>query len=103
MTWDGLVAEGLVKREVSLADHTTYRLGGPARLFAPVDDVETLSRLGACLALEPLPVLVLGRGSNLLVSDQGFPGLVVHLGPQFAHWHIESERVAVAGGALSLP
>ncbi len=103
MTWDGLAAEGVVQRDVTLADHTTYRLGGPARFYASVDDAAMLSRLGRCLGEEPLPVLVLGRGSNLLVSDSGFPGLVIHLGPTFARWSVQPDGVARAGGAMSLP
>ncbi len=64
--------------DVSLAGHTTLRLGGPARDFVTVDSVEMLQdavRFGEARG----PVLLLGGGSNLVVSDAGFDGLVVQL------------------------
>ena len=101
--WDGLVKAGLVRREVTLSSHTTYTLGGPADLYAEVDEAETLSRLGECLAREPIPTLVLGRGSNLLVADNGFRGLVIRLGQSFSSFEVKSDGVVEAGGSVSLP
>lgn len=101
--WDGLVKAGLVRREVTLSSHTTYKLGGPADLYAEVDEAETLSRLGECLAREPIPTLVLGRGSNLLVADNGFRGLVIRLGQSFSSFEVKSDGVVEAGGSVSLP
>ena len=81
--------KGRVETDLGLARFTTYRLGGPAALFvepAGVEDLEALGEVlrGAGLADGRLPVLALGRGSNLLVSDQGFPGLVVRLAGDFS-------------------
>jgi UDP-N-acetylmuramate dehydrogenase len=90
----------------------TYRVGGPARWFVEVADEAELTRLGAALGAltgspVPVPVLVVGRGSNLLVADAGFDGLVVQLGEAFAGIEVAprgpgASRVR-AGGAASLP
>ena len=75
-------------RDEPLGTYTTYRVGGPAAIFVRATGVEDLHAVARALARVPVPVLVLGRGSNTLVADAGFRGLVVLLGP-FA------ERVAV--------
>jgi UDP-N-acetylmuramate dehydrogenase len=92
----------LARRDVPLGPMTTYRVGGPAALHVVVEDEETLARLAAAVAASGVPVLVVGRGSNLLVADAGFAGLAVTLGEEFATVEIVGERVA-AGGAASLP
>jgi UDP-N-acetylmuramate dehydrogenase len=99
--WDDLVATGRVERDVPLARHTTYKLGGPATLFARVDDVSDLVVLAEALAAHPVPVLIVGRGSNLLIADAGFGGLVVTLGSPFG-WTRVGEMVE-AGGSVPLP
>jgi UDP-N-acetylmuramate dehydrogenase len=60
-----------------LAPLTTYRLGGRAALMVRPRTVDDLLRIGAAWAATGLPLLVVGRGSNLLVADEGFPGLAV--------------------------
>lgn len=77
---------GRVETQWPLARYTTYRLGGPARLYvepATPDDLQALTdELGR--TGEDLPLLLLGRGSNLVISDDGWPGVVVRPGPGFA-------------------
>ncbi|XRQ06232.1 UDP-N-acetylmuramate dehydrogenase [Actinomadura welshii] len=80
--------------EVNLAGYTTLRLGGPARRFV---EATTEAELVAAIRRaddEGEPVLVLGGGSNLVVSDDGFPGTVVHIGTR------GTERVAVDGDTV---
>ena len=95
-----------LRRDHGLAAHTTYRVGGPARLFVTVNDVAELERLavivsGCCAAAAaPPPVLVVGRGSNLLVADRGFDGLVVALGSGLTRFEIDDDNVTASGGAL---
>ena len=95
-----------LRHDHGLADHTTYRVGGPARLFVTVQDLaglETLaSVVSAAAADPPPPVLVVGRGSNLLVADRGFEGLAVSLGAGLARIEMRGSTV-VAGGAALLP
>lgn len=92
----------LLRVDVPIGPLTTYRVGGPARRFVVVDDEPTLARVAAAVAASGVDVLVVGKGSNLLVADRGFDGLVVQLGPSFAEVAIEGDVVR-AGGAASLP
>ena len=94
-----------LSRDHPLAPHTTYRVGGPARLFVTVTDLaelETLAAIvsGAASTGPPVPVLVVGRGSNLLVADRGFDGLAVALGSDLAGFEIDGTTVSASGGAL---
>jgi UDP-N-acetylmuramate dehydrogenase len=91
-----------VERDHPLGALTTYRVGGTAALFEEVADEFRLGEVARCTARADVPVLVLGRGSNLLVADGGFAGLVVALGPGFDTLDLEGDR-ARAGAALSLP
>ena len=60
-----------------LARHTTFRIGGPADLYAAATTAEQLERLAALAAEHSIPVTVLGGGSNVLISDAGVRGLVI--------------------------
>ena len=80
---DDLIASGVVTRDVPLGPLTTYKSGGAARYLVVCEDLATLVGLSATGELAEIPVLVLGRGSNLVVADRGFPGLVIRLGSGF--------------------
>lgn len=101
--WDSLVAAGLVAEHAVLAPLTTYKLGGPARWYLEASDEEALRRAGIALSEEPVPVLVLGRGSNVVIADAGFDGLVVRLGTDFSWIRFEDEGNVAAGGATAVP
>ena len=94
----------IVQRDHPLGALTTYRVGGTAAWYVePADESELLAVARAWAGLvEPVPVLVVGRGSNLLVADRGFDGLVIALGDGFDTLSIEGAEVR-AGAALSLP
>ena len=92
----------LVERDHPLGTLTTYRVGGPAALYFEAHDRAGLARVGEAATGAGLDVLVLGKGSNLLVSDAGFAGLVVALAEEFAGLEIREQTVN-AGGALALP
>ena len=85
---------------------STYRVGGPARRFVEVADVDELARIAAAVAaratLDAGDVLVVGRGSNLLVADRGVEALVLQLGEGFTAVSVHGDVVR-AGGATSLP
>ncbi len=90
-----------LRADYALAPHTTYRVGGPARLFVTVADLAELEALAAVVSGgPPVPVLVVGRGSNLLVADRGFDGLAVALGAGLAGFEIDDETVGASGAAL---
>lgn len=67
-----------IKETIPLAPLTTFKIGGPARFFAEPRTQDELREAFAFARENGVPTLVLGGGSNILVSDAGFPGLVVH-------------------------
>jgi len=94
--------EGLARRDVPIGALTTYRVGGAARLYCEPAGEEDLLRLMGALAGSPVPVLVVGKGSNLLVADAGWDGLCVRLGEGFSSIEIEGLEV-LAGAATPYP
>ncbi len=98
------------RRDVPLGPFTTYGVGGPAALLLDVGGPADLALARRAVVASGLPVLVVGRGSNLLVADRGFPGLVITLGPGFAAIEVGDRaegggrpQMVRAGGAVSLP
>ena len=86
---------------------TTYRVGGRAAVVVRAESVEQLVALGRTLAAVPaadgpVPIVVVGRGSNLLVADRGFAGVAVVLGEGLAGIEVRG-TVVTAGGWASLP
>ena len=69
----------LLREQVSLAPHTTFGIGGPARYFVEATDEGSVLEAVRYARENRLPLFVLGGGSNLLVSDVGFPGVVLHI------------------------
>jgi UDP-N-acetylmuramate dehydrogenase len=92
----------LCRFKVPIGPLTTYRVGGAAALFVEVRDEATLERLVAVTTTLELPLLVLGRGSNLLVADRGFDGLCLRLSGDFAGADPAADP-ASAGSAVALP
>ncbi len=94
------------QRDVALAPYTTYKVGGPAGLFMKARSIDDLHAVSNALREQRVPLLVVGRGSNVLVSDDGFAGLVVMLG-DFAEEIVWPQQPGaprvVAGGAVPLP
>ena len=70
----------LGRRGVPIGPMTTYRVGGAAALFVRASSIEDLRVVAAAVQASAVPVLIVGRGSNLLVADEGFDGLAVALG-----------------------
>jgi UDP-N-acetylmuramate dehydrogenase len=93
---------GGVARDVPAAELGTYRVGGPLAVLVRVPDDAALARVGDVVARHEAPVLVVGRGSNLLVADRGFDGLGIVLVGEFEDLAIDETTVR-AGGAVPLP
>jgi UDP-N-acetylmuramate dehydrogenase len=89
--------------DVPMGALTTYRVGGRAAAMVVVDDHETLSAVAAAVAGTGIPVMTLGRGSNMLVADRGFEGLVVHMAGDYAAINVIDETIVIAGAAAKLP
>ena len=90
-----------IKTEELMSKHTSFRVGGPAKVFLTVRSEESLSKVLKLLKESQLPYFVLGNGSNLLVSDKGYDGVIVHLGKEFSYVKIEDCGIQ-AGAATFL-
>ena len=90
-----------VDEGVALSRFTTLGTGGPARAFARPETLEELEEALAWAGERELPVATIGLGSNLLVADEGFDGLVLKLGGALAEATVEEERLLAGGGATN--
>src|SRR5207253_10910115 len=89
-----------IRCDEPLAKRTTLRVGGPADLYVEPASTEELGVLIRFCAEQKLPLFVLGRGSNLLVKDAGFRGVVVCLSqPHFSRIEIAGEHLSCGAGA----
>jgi UDP-N-acetylmuramate dehydrogenase len=91
---------GVVREREPMSRHTTYRIGGPAALFVECDTVADLASATRILAEENVEWTVLGKGSNILVSDSGYGGAVLVLGKGFKRHAIEGEELRTGAGVL---
>ncbi|MFO1063493.1 MAG: UDP-N-acetylmuramate dehydrogenase [Pirellulales bacterium] len=92
--------EHLIRENEPLVPYTWLQMGGPARYFAEPTTASELAALIKAAASAQIPVRVIGGGSNLLVQEAGFDGLVLHLAaPELSEIRIDGERVTVGGGA----
>jgi UDP-N-acetylmuramate dehydrogenase len=90
-----------VKPDEPLAPLTWFRVGGAAEYLARPRTVEQLLALVSCCLREQIPYRVLSGGSNILVRDQGVPGVVIIESPAFSDLRIEGRRV-ITGAAVPL-
>jgi UDP-N-acetylmuramate dehydrogenase len=97
---------GGLHRDAPLGARTTYRVGGAASVLVEAESGDDLAAVARSVAVvgegDPVPIVVVGRGSNLLVADAGFVGVAVVLGEGLATIAVEGTRV-IAGAAASLP
>ena len=92
--------EKIVRQGEPLAMHTWFQLGGPADYFAEPRNTDELIALVRRCYQEEVPVRTLGRGSNILVRDEGVPGVVLHLSaPEFRNITVAGSAIEAGGGA----
>lgn len=98
------------KRNVDLSQFTTYKVGGSAALHMLVSSIDDLYLVSSVLAEVELPILVIGRGSNLLISDSGFKGLALTMSGIADYVDLPNrdddpavEPIALFGGSVALP
>ncbi len=99
---------GLAQIGMPLAPLTTYRVGGNAAVGVHVESMDDLVRVSEALRQVPIPALVVGRGSNMLVADDGFAGVAIVMSKFTDYLDLPeredgAEPVALFGGAVSLP
>ena len=89
-----------IKTNEPMSKHTSFRVGGPARVFLTIHCEEILSKVLRALNDRKLPYFVLGNGSNLLVSDAGYEGVMVYLGEEFADIEVQGNRIKAGAAAF---
>lgn len=94
-----LLPAGCARENVVLAPYTTMRTGGPAALFAEPRNAQQLARVHQWAQEKGLPLLILGNGSNLLIADSGFDGLVIHLGRALSEVSVFANTLTAQAGA----
>ncbi|OUO22476.1 UDP-N-acetylmuramate dehydrogenase [Collinsella sp. An307] len=98
MALSGAADTDLIEQE-SLARHTSYRIGGKADLFLVCHSYHALRRALDVLTEEDVPWVIIGKGSNLLVADEGYRGAVVTLGREFSRMICADDGVTLTVGA----
>jgi UDP-N-acetylmuramate dehydrogenase len=91
-----------VRTRFPIAPLTTFRIGGPAALFLEPERESDLLAAAEAVRETGIPFVVIGKGSNVLVADDGFPGLVLRLGGGYRWAARDGERIT-GGGAMPLP
>ena len=91
-------AHGKLKFSEPLAAYTSYRIGGPTDVMVFPDSESEIAAILKIIHHAALPLLVIGKGSNLLVSDYGWDGVAVYLGDNLSGWWFEEEKVQTMAG-----
>jgi UDP-N-acetylmuramate dehydrogenase len=95
-----LLRENQIMIEEPLAKHTTFQIGGPADYLVLPDSISQVSSLVKLCNKENMPFYILGKGSNLLVSDNGYRGLIIKIGQEFSQISVEESDTTIAGKYL---
>lgn len=95
-----LQGEGAVRRKEPMKNHTTFRAGGPAEYFVCPENSRELAELLKLCRQKGFPWFILGNGSNLLVSDRGFDGLVIAMEEGFSRIQTEGTSMTAGAGVL---
>lgn len=83
-----------------MSKHTTFRVGGNADYFVVVRDVEEIKFVLSCCKEENLPYYILGNGSNLLVGDRGYRGVIIQIWKEMSNIKVEGTCIRAQAGVL---
>jgi len=83
-----------------MTKHTSYGIGGPARAYITPADQDDLAAILRFAQKNNIPTFFAGSGSNLLVADEGFDGIVISLGKSFTQLSIEGDRIEAEVGVM---
>lgn len=97
---EAFASEGALLYNEPLRNHTTFKVGGEADAFLSVKTQEELVKAVNWCCEKEVPYFVMGNGSNLLVSDKGYRGLVISIGKEMARITCEGTRITAEAGAL---
>lgn len=87
-------------QDAPLKDYTSFKIGGPADLMIRPDSISQLGCIMEEVRARDIPYFILGNGSNLLVNDKGFRGVVIQIYKNMGHMHIENGHVVAQAGIL---
>lgn len=93
------ICRGELRLGESMRAHTSLRIGGPADIFIIPQDFEDLKNITVFAGQEEIPYFILGKGTNLLVSDKGIRGIVVKVAGWMNHIINKEERILAGSGA----
>lgn len=91
--------DGEVFAREPMSKHTSYRIGGPARFYVRVHSISALTQLIDVCEQEGIIWMIVGRGTNLLVSDDGYDGVIITLGRDFRKHVVDAEQGLIVAGA----
>lgn len=95
-----IIGEDRILHMEPMKKHTTFRIGGPAKYFVKPETTKEIKGLISYCRENNLPYFLLGNGSNLLVSDEGFSGMVIQIFRNFSDMNIEGTVMEAQSGAL---
>lgn len=95
----GFVPEENIRLQEPMSAHTTFRVGGPADCLIELNNAAQLQKVQHYLQMVEVPFAVLGNGSNLLVSDEGYRGVVLWIGSGMSNIRVEGSRIVAQAGA----
>ena len=95
-----LLGKDKVLFEEPMSSHTTFRIGGPAEVFLMPESYEQIRSALALCREEGLPYFVLGNGSNLLVSDSGYRGVIIQMDRNMGDIELKGTEIRACAGAL---
>lgn len=95
-----IVPEENILFDEPMSRHTTFRVGGEAKCLIKIEDKAQIMKLVPYLQLTGQEYFILGNGSNLLVGDRGYPGIIVKLDSNMGNITVEEDRIRVPAGTL---
>jgi UDP-N-acetylmuramate dehydrogenase len=98
----GGVAGIEVKTDEMIAPYTSYKIGGPAAIWAAPASEDVIGEVLAIVREAAIPLFIMGLGSNLLVSDKGWPGIILYLGANLSGWRFDDTAATVMAGTRLL-
>lgn len=98
-TLQGYVPEENIHLQEPMAAHTTFRVGGPAECLIEIENAEQLQKVQRYLRQVEYPFSVVGNGSNLLVSDKGYQGIILQIGRKMSDITVDGNVITAKSGA----
>ena len=96
--FSGLIPDDRIKYDEPLANHTSFNIGGPADILVTVANEDELQKVIDKTTAENVPYFLLGNGSNVLASDDGFRGVIIKLGGDFLEAKVDGTTIKAGAG-----